>query len=71
MVLVIPAYIYHWKPIQEIVILGELLAISAIIMCLLFVMVDIGRPDRFWHLIPLHRHASTSRARCWPGTCSC
>jgi Ni/Fe-hydrogenase subunit HybB-like protein len=51
-VLVIPAYIYHWKPIREIVIYGELLAVSAIIMCLLFVLVDIGRPDRFWHLIP-------------------
>jgi Ni/Fe-hydrogenase subunit HybB-like protein len=51
-VLVIPAYIYNWKPIREIVIYGELLAISAITMCLLFVMVDIGRPDRFWHLIP-------------------
>lgn len=50
--LVIPAYIYNWKPIREIVIYGELLAISAIIMCLLFVLVDIGRPDRFWHLIP-------------------
>ena len=35
--LVIPAYIYNWKPIKEIVIFGELLAISAIIMCLLFV----------------------------------
>jgi molybdopterin-containing oxidoreductase family membrane subunit len=51
-VLVIPAYIYNWKPIREIVIFGELLAISAILMCLLFVLVDIGRPDRFWHLIP-------------------
>jgi Ni/Fe-hydrogenase subunit HybB-like protein len=51
-VLVIPAYIYNWKPIREIVIYGELLAISAIIMCLMFVTVDIGRPDRFWHLIP-------------------
>lgn len=51
-VLVIPAYVYDWKPIREIVIYGELLAISAIIMCLLFVLVDIGRPDRFWHLIP-------------------
>jgi molybdopterin-containing oxidoreductase family membrane subunit len=51
-VLVIPAYIYNWKPIREIVIYGELLAISAILMCLLFVLVDIGRPDRFWHLIP-------------------
>ena len=51
-VLVIPAYIYHWKPIREIVIFGELLAIAAIIMCLLFVLADIGRPDRFWHLVP-------------------
>jgi len=51
-VLVIPAYVYNWKPIREIVIYGELLAISAITMCLLFVLVDIGRPDRFWHLLP-------------------
>jgi molybdopterin-containing oxidoreductase family membrane subunit len=51
-VLVIPAYIYDWKPIREIVIFGELLAVSAIVMCLLFVLVDLGRPDRFWHLLP-------------------
>jgi molybdopterin-containing oxidoreductase family membrane subunit len=51
-ILVIPAYVYNWRPIREIVIYGELLAISAIVMCLLFVLVDIGRPDRFWHLIP-------------------
>ena len=51
-VLVIPAYVYDWKPIREIVIFGELLAVSAIVMCLLFVTVDIGRPDRFWHLLP-------------------
>ena len=51
-VLVIPAYVYDWKPIREIVIYGELLAVSAIVMCLLFVFVDIGRPDRFWHLLP-------------------
>jgi len=47
-----PAYIYHWGPIKEVAILGEILAISAIVMCLLFVVVDMGRPDRFWHLIP-------------------
>jgi Ni/Fe-hydrogenase subunit HybB-like protein len=51
-VLVIPAYIYQWRPIKEIVIVGELLAVSAIAMALLFVTVDIGRPDRFWHLMP-------------------
>ncbi len=55
-VLVIPAYVYDWKPIREIVIIGELLAVSAIVMCLLFVMVDIGRPDRFWHLVPPWGH---------------
>ncbi len=51
--LVIPAYVYHWKPIKEVAILGELLAISAIVMCLLFVLVDMGRPDRFLHIVPL------------------
>src|SRR5574340_1487859 len=50
--LVIPAYIYHFDPIKEIVVLGELLAASAIIMALMFVLVDLGRPDRFWHIIP-------------------
>ncbi len=50
--LVIPAYIYNWKPIKEIAIFGELLAISSIVMCMLFVLVDIGRPDRAWHLMP-------------------
>ena len=51
--LVVPAYIYNWKPIKEIVILGELLAISAIIMCVLFIIVDMGQPARLWHMIPL------------------
>src|SRR3990172_7564458 len=50
--LVIPAYVYQWKPIKDIAILGELVAVSAMVMCLLFVTVDLGRPDRFWHLIP-------------------
>ncbi len=49
---VIPAYVYHWKPIKEVAILGELLAVASLVMCGLFVMVDIGRPERAWHLIP-------------------
>jgi molybdopterin-containing oxidoreductase family membrane subunit len=51
-ILVIPAYVYHWKPIKEIVILGELLAIAALAMCMLFVTVDVGRPDRLLHILP-------------------
>src|SRR5512136_1597527 len=50
--LVIPAYIYHWGPLKEVVLLGELLAISALAMCLLFIMVDMGRPDRLLHMMP-------------------
>lgn len=50
--LVIPAYVYNWKPIKEVVIFGELLAVAAITMCLLFVLVDMGHPERLWHMIP-------------------
>jgi Ni/Fe-hydrogenase subunit HybB-like protein len=50
--LVIPSYVYHFKPIKEIVVLGELFAASSIVMAILFVMVDLGRLDRFWHMIP-------------------
>src|SRR5688572_19627032 len=50
--LVIPAYVYKWKPIKEVVVLGELLAIAAVLMCGLFVLVDVGRPERVWELIP-------------------
>jgi len=51
--LVIPAYVYHWGPLKEVVLLGELLAISALAMCLLFIMVDMGRPDRMLHMMPI------------------
>ena len=51
--LVIPAYIYNWKPIKEIVIFGELLAITAVVLCIGFIMVDIGKPHKFWHMLPL------------------
>src|SRR5512135_3905190 len=51
--LVIPAYLYHFKPIKEIVLFGELLAISAITMCILFIMVDMGQPLRVWHILPV------------------
>ncbi len=50
--MVIPVYIYKNEELHDLVIFGELLAVAAIIMCLAFVTVDLGRPDRFWHLIP-------------------
>jgi len=50
--LVVPAYIYNFKPIKEIVLFGELMAITAICMCLMFVVIDMGRPERAWHILP-------------------
>ena len=51
--LVVPAYVYNFKPIKEIVLFGELLAITAITMCLMFIMVDMGQPLRAWHILPV------------------
>ncbi len=48
--LVIPVYIYKNKDLHDLVIFGELFAVASILMCLLFVTVDLGRPDRFIHL---------------------
>ncbi|MGB7990284.1 MAG: NrfD/PsrC family molybdoenzyme membrane anchor subunit, partial [Candidatus Methylophosphatis roskildensis] len=50
--LVIPAYIFHRKDVKSVVLLGEGMAVAAVIMAMLFVIVDIGRPDRAWHVIP-------------------
>ena len=50
--MVIPVYIYDNEEMHDLVSFGELLAVAAIFMCLAFVTVDLGRPDRFWHLIP-------------------
>jgi molybdopterin-containing oxidoreductase family membrane subunit len=51
--LVIPAYIFNKKSMHEIVIFGEFLAIASIVLCLLFVTADMGRPDRMLHMIPI------------------
>lgn len=64
-ILVIPAYVYHWKPIKEIVILGELLAVAAIAMCMLFVLVDIGRPDRLGHILPFFGTLNLTSLLAW------
>ena len=62
--LVIPVYIYNNEELHDLVIFGELLAVAAILMCLAFVTVDLGRPDRFWHLIPGHWQIQLPGTRC-------
>ena len=51
--MVVPAYLYHDEEMHDVVIIGELLAVAALVMALAFVVVDLGRPDRFWHLMPV------------------
>jgi Ni/Fe-hydrogenase subunit HybB-like protein len=51
--MVIPAYLYRDHEMHDVVIVGEVLAIAAIVVSLAFVNVDLGRLDRAWHLMPL------------------
>lgn len=50
--MVVPAYLYDDEDMHHLVLIGELLAIAAIVACIGFIAVDMGRPDRFWHIIP-------------------
>ncbi len=43
---VLPYYLHDYKAFGKITILGEFLAISSVIMCMLFVFVDLGQPFR-------------------------
>ncbi len=47
---VLPYYVHHYKAFGRMTILGEFLAIPAVIMCVLFVVVDIGQPARAFNL---------------------
>jgi molybdopterin-containing oxidoreductase family membrane subunit len=49
--LVIPVYVYRNKELSHLVIFAQLFAVAAITMSLLFVVVDLGRPDRFHHML--------------------
>ncbi|MBM9606685.1 sulfate reduction electron transfer complex DsrMKJOP subunit DsrP [Desulfopila inferna] len=46
LMLVLPYYVHNYKAFGRITILGEFLAISALLMCLMFIMADIGQPLR-------------------------
>lgn len=50
--LVLPAYVLKDVDFSRAVLIAEGVAVAAILMCLAFVVVDIGGPVRFWHLIP-------------------
>jgi Ni/Fe-hydrogenase subunit HybB-like protein len=43
---VLPYYLHDYKAFGKMTILGEFLAIPAVIMCMLFIFVDMGMPNR-------------------------
>ncbi len=49
--LVLPYYFHHFKAFSKMIILGEFLAIASVVMCLAFVVVDIGSPQRAMNMI--------------------
>ncbi|QQY81014.1 polysulfide reductase NrfD [Tamlana sp. s12] len=50
--LVMPTYVLHDVDFKQAVLIGEGLAVAALIMCLAFVVADMGGPSVLWHMIP-------------------
>jgi Ni/Fe-hydrogenase subunit HybB-like protein len=50
--LILPAYVFHDPEFHRVVIIGEGVAVGALVMCLTFIFVDLGGPLQAWHLIP-------------------
>lgn len=47
---VLPYYLHDYKAYGRITILGEFLAIAALVMCLTFIIVDLGQPMRIFNV---------------------
>ena len=43
---VLPYYLHDYKAFGKVTILGEFLAIASVIMCVMFILVDLGQPMR-------------------------
>ena len=51
-VLVIAAILYEREDVSQAALLGVAVALAAVIMSSLYILVDLGRPERIWHMIP-------------------
>jgi molybdopterin-containing oxidoreductase family membrane subunit len=49
--LVLPYYLHNYKAFGRITILGEFLAVASGVMCLTFIIVDLGQPARAFNMI--------------------
>jgi molybdopterin-containing oxidoreductase family membrane subunit len=59
---VLPYYLHDFKVFGKIAILGEFLAIGSVVMCMLFIMVDLGQPARAFNIF---LHPSPSSILFW------
>ncbi|NER13658.1 polysulfide reductase [Leptobacterium flavescens] len=50
--LVLPTYVLKDVDFKQAVLIGEGLAVAALLMCLAFVVADMGGPAVLWHMIP-------------------
>jgi Ni/Fe-hydrogenase subunit HybB-like protein len=48
---VLPYYLHNYKAFGRITVLGEFLAIASVVMCMLFIFVDMGQPLRVLNVI--------------------
>lgn len=48
---VLPYYLHNVKQFARITILGEFLAVAAVVMCVLFILVDLGQPARLLNVV--------------------
>jgi molybdopterin-containing oxidoreductase family membrane subunit len=51
-ILVMPTYVLHDHDFKSAVLFGEGLAVAALVTAIGFVVVDMGGPERLWHLVP-------------------
>jgi len=49
--LVLPYYLHDFKAFGKITVLGEFLAVASVIMCILFIFVDLGQPKRVMNVL--------------------
>ncbi|MCR5562221.1 MAG: polysulfide reductase NrfD [Desulfovibrio sp.] len=49
--LVLPAYFHHYVKFKRMIIFGEFMAVAAVVMCALFIVVDLGQPQRMMNVM--------------------
>lgn len=49
--LVLPAYFHHYDKFKRVIIFGEFMAVGSVIMCMLFIVVDLGQPQRVLNVL--------------------